>query len=205
MDISEDAVVALALRKQVVKQIDRRFGQIENVEVFALATLVDPRFKKLHFREPLAHARAVTKLSAKIAELQRSASSASTSTQAPAPAPVPAASDDVWSLHDNMVANADPMEPDNPGGISGELRQYLNTPLAPRVSNPLEVWETLKPVYPHLYKVARNYLGRVATSVPAERLFSKAGATATDRRNRLTGKRLSTLLFLSSLEASFFF
>ncbi|EFN86513.1 hypothetical protein EAI_02075, partial [Harpegnathos saltator] len=36
----------------------------------------------------------------------------------------------------------------------------------------------------------------VATSVPSERLFSKAGLILTQQRNRLKGRLLSQLLFL---------
>jgi len=39
----------------------------------------------------------------------------------------------------------------------------------------------------------------VATSVPSERIFSKAGQVMTDIRNRLTGDNLNKLLFLGSL------
>lgn len=42
----------------------------------------------------------------------------------------------------------------------------------------------------------------VGTSVPSERLFSKAGQVMTDSRNRLTGEHLNKLLFLGSLSES---
>jgi hypothetical protein len=48
-------------------------------------------------------------------------------------------------------------------------------------------------------ELATKYFCVVATSVPSERLFSKAGATATKSRNRLTGNKISKLLFLSWL------
>lgn len=49
-------------------------------------------------------------------------------------------------------------------------------PIVPINSNPLEVWEVLKSMYPNLYIIAKEKLSIIATSVPAERLFSKAGA-----------------------------
>lgn len=50
-----------------------------------------------------------------------------------------------------------------------------------------------------LSKIAMTYLPIVATSAPSERLFSEAGATVTQDRNRLLGTRLSKLLFLNSI------
>jgi len=41
-------------------------------------------------------------------------------------------------------------------------------------------------VFPNLYKQVRLHFTIVATSVPCERLFSKAGETITKSKNRLT-------------------
>jgi len=57
-------------------------------------------------------------------------------------------------------------------------------------------------VYPALSKVAVKYLVPVATSVPSERLFSKAGLTLNKQRNCLTSKHLNQLLFLQSLDVT---
>lgn len=59
-------------------------------------------------------------------------------------------------------------------------------------------------MYPNLHKIARQKIGIIATSVPSERLFSKAGATLSKTRNRLQGKRMSKLVFMSSLEEDCF-
>ncbi|KYN21735.1 hypothetical protein ALC57_05886, partial [Trachymyrmex cornetzi] len=49
-------------------------------------------------------------------------------------------------------------------------------------------------------KTAIKSLTIIATSVPAERLFSKAGRIMSEDRNKLSSKHLSQLLFLSSLD-----
>ena len=81
-----------------------------------------------------------------------------------------------------------------------ELCQYLNRPTAPRHVNPFEEWNNIKPAKPNLYKVAREYLPLLATSVPSERLLFKAGKIVTKLRNKLSGKHLNQIIFLASLD-----
>jgi len=83
-----------------------------------------------------------------------------------------------------------------------DLRHYLNQPTLPLGENVLKCWDTHGPIYPYLKKIVNPYLSMVATSVPSERLFSKAGQVMTDSRNRLTGEHLNKLMFLGSLSES---
>lgn len=57
-------------------------------------------------------------------------------------------------------------------------------------------------VYPNLSKLAITYFSIVATSVPAELLYSKSGSTLNVKRNRFTYKRLHKLLFIQSHDDS---
>lgn len=83
-----------------------------------------------------------------------------------------------------------------------DLKHYLNQPTVPLTDNVLSFWDIHGPIYPHLKKIVDPYLLMVATSVPSERLFSKAGQVMTDSRNRLTGGNLNKLLFLGSLSVN---
>ncbi|XP_035207734.1 uncharacterized protein LOC118182493 [Stegodyphus dumicola] len=79
---------------------------------------------------------------------------------------------------------------------AAEVKRYLQEPILSRKSDPLEWWEKNKNVFPNLYELSRKKLGLVATSVPCERVFSKAGLILNDRRNRLSGQKLKQLIFL---------
>lgn len=117
-----------------------------------------------------------------------------------------ATSDDLWAIHDTLVLESNKvLNRDNAGGIPIELRQYLNTSLAPRNSDPLALWSDLRAQYPNVYKIAVKYLANSATSVPSERLFSKAGQVMTKQRNRLCGKNLDMILFLQSVKEEIWF
>lgn len=80
-----------------------------------------------------------------------------------------------------------------------ELTVYLRSPLISLNQNPLEWWESNRHLYSRLHPIAIKYLTVVATSVPSERLFSKAGLTVNKQRSSMKPKRLSNILFLQSL------
>lgn len=46
--------------KEVIGQYNKRFSNIEQVHLLAVATLLDPRFKKMYFENPVAYSKHVT-------------------------------------------------------------------------------------------------------------------------------------------------
>lgn len=50
----------IALKHVAISEIHKRFGAVEQVQLLALSTLLDPRFKKIHFNSPMACAQAIT-------------------------------------------------------------------------------------------------------------------------------------------------
>ena len=63
----------------------------------------------------------------------------------------------------------------------------------------------MKGEYPHVYKVAVQFLPVLATSVSSEKLFSHAGLIANQLRNRISGKHLNQLVFLRGLDEKYFY
>jgi len=88
---------------------------------------------------------------------------------------------------------------DNNERMPTDLKHFLNQPTIPIHENIIKFWDVHKMMYPNIAKIAESYLSLVATSVPSERLFSKAGNIMNAKRNRLSGEELQHLLFLSSL------
>ena len=77
------------------------------------------------------------------------------------------------------------------------LSRYLKDKVLPRTEDPLEYWVLQKAAYPHLFTVAMQYLCTPASSVPCERIFSKAGEIVSQRRNRLKPSTIEQILFLN--------
>ena len=104
-------------------------------------------------------------------------------------------SDSVWSSFDKKQSTKT-STPTTSAII--ELRQYFEEVNINRTDDPLKWWKTRESVYPNLSKIAKKYLGIVATSVPSERVFSKAGQVVTERRNRLKANNVQKLIFLNA-------
>ena len=66
-----------------------------------------------------------------------------------------------------------------------------------RADDPLEWWSKNSRHYSTLVKLARKYLCITATSVPSERLFSKAGELISHKRSRMKPKNVNMFLFLN--------
>lgn len=66
-----------------------------------------------------------------------------------------------------------------------------------RTGDPLEWWREFGYNYPNLSILARKKCCNMATSVPCERVFSKAGFVFNERRNRLKPSKVNQILFLN--------
>jgi hypothetical protein len=105
-------------------------------------------------------------------------------------------SSSVWDDFDKSVSTFVRNPHPRAAGIL-EVNKFNEVPLLPRTGNPLTWWFERRQVYPALFELAIRRLCIVATSDPCERVFSEAGQVVTEKRNRLTGKKVSQILFLN--------
>lgn len=77
-----------------------------------------------------------------------------------------------------------------------ELQLYLNEPVIERSSCPFRWWSLNKARFPSLATVAREFLAIPCTSVPTERLFSKAGEIITKKRSSIKPMKADQTIFL---------
>ncbi|CAB4461245.1 unnamed protein product [Rhizophagus irregularis] len=74
------------------------------------------------------------------------------------------------------------MDDDNDSSNEDELEEYLRKPAVNFKTDPLQWWKAHEATYPHLAKMARDYLAIPGTSVPVERIFSGRIWTWTSER-----------------------
>lgn len=186
------------------EQCQKRFNNLEKNCLYAESTILDPRFKSKGFREEQNFKTAFDSLKHKVASMAQTKTTQPTRTASASaveevlPSTSSAAEDKrrrFWDVFDSEMESLVPQNTTAAGIV--ELNQYLNEPLLNRSGDPLLWWDARKNVYPILYRYMLKRLNLVATSVPCERIFSKAGLIQTDRRSRLSAKKVSQLLFIS--------
>ena len=84
------------------------------------------------------------------------------------------------------------------GGASSTVTQetYLAEKTIHRTESPFEYWGKNKERFPSLATTAAKFLSAPSTSVDSERLFSTASNILDEKRNRLSGDHVETLIFL---------
>jgi hypothetical protein len=155
---------------------------------------LDPRFKNIYFNNPTACANAITEINKEI-NILISNSSLPIPSQVEPPLTSPS---DIWSLHSHFVSSRSTPEEITSSGLYLPFKQYLQLPIISRNEDVLTFWLQNRNHYTHLYQLHHKYLCIVGTSVPAERVFSKAGNIITAKRNRLSPKRVEKIIFMSN-------
>lgn len=78
------------------------------------------------------------------------------------------------------------------------MNRYLDDECISRNEDPLLWWQRNQHLYPLMASVVKTKFSVIATSVPCERLFSKAGNIITECRTRLSAKQSKQILFLNT-------
>jgi hypothetical protein len=69
--------------------------------------------------------------------------------------------------------------------VEDELDAYLRVQQVSANVDPLEWWKNHEAEFPHVARMAKQYLGVPATSAAVERLFSSVGLVKSDLRGSL--------------------
>lgn len=195
---SEDSGVT-RMKKEMLSSLKSRYSDMESNKCYAIATLLDPRFKLKVFSTSSSKALAKQMLIAECEELASSASASDLTETSPKRPRVSENKDDslLWSYCDQLMDKQDVEEDcDATQDVSTIVDRYLEEKVEPRNCNPLLYWKSHKDTHPLLITVALQYLTCPASTVASERLFSAAGNILTESRNRLSPDKLDQLLFL---------
>ncbi|XP_067633760.1 E3 SUMO-protein ligase ZBED1-like [Eurosta solidaginis] len=187
-----------SLKSRLLEVVWRRLGQLESDKMFAKSTFLDPWLKKISFGNEINANNTTKWVVEEVTSLIRQQNT-SVSTNTPREVSVDKSEVSLWDLLDEKVAEAKTICQNAPNvNANIQLEQYLRQNFVDRSNNPLDYWNRSQPTFPELYMLSKKYLCIPATSVPSERVFSKAGQIINDRRNRLKGDKLDMIIFLNS-------
>lgn len=199
-NIKTNSSLGQDLKQSIISEISKRLLPSEHVQILAVSTLLDPRFKNIHFQDPIACSKAIKC----VKELLNTTTETEVIEEVISCSPDTTEEFNLWSEHYKLVndKNSTPFSSDHE--MPSELSYFLKNPVSDLKQDPLQVWNNvIGSTYPKLKKIAVKYLSTIATSTPSERLFSKAGSTLYQQRNRLKGSSLSKLLFLQSINKKY--
>lgn len=188
-----------SMLSKMTEQMSKRFFKIEENNLISEATVLDPRFKRQGFTDNQFFERAKQTIINAASHVNFSnnqyANETHPSTSSTNESVLTSLS--IWEDYDNTTANM----VENGNSLSAsivEMNRYVQEPLLKRTENPLLWWNDRKLTYPRLFGLMRKRLCATATSVPCERVFSKAGIILNEKRSRLKPEKIQKLLFINS-------
>ena len=177
-------------------QMRRRFTAIERAHLLAISTILDPRMKKFAFsnREAarqaeqwiIEEAKAFIPLESNTETPQDEGYENSEVNKPPG----------LWDLFDQKVVDCKSTRNVTNKALV-EADGYFAEEVLLRAEDPLAWWKANEKRFNLLSQLAKKYLCIPGTSVPSERLFSKAGELVSNRRSRLKAKNVDMMLFLN--------
>lgn len=196
--------IAQTFKIDILKELKKRFTGIELNPLFAVSTVLDPRFGQLHFSSAISCSKGIEQINTLLKSetlrnhevIEREESGTATASKYE--------NDRLWKFHLQLVEEKKTYKTNvlESAGIHPDLKQYLSRETISLDADPIKYLIERKENTPQLASIALKYLSIIATSVPCERVFSVAKNIATPNRNRLSPDRLSRVLFLKSLSFS---
>ena len=185
----------LSVVGKIKEELERRFKDIEDRTMLAEATLLDPRFKKQAFLSTNSYNKAKQSVIQKAAALRISSDDEPTEREGQQQSG-DTEEDSFWDEFDSSVQRST-SQPTPLASTIIQFDKYIEVQPLGRKADPFKWWQEHKIYYPRLYQLMLRRLCIVGSSVPCERVFSRAGNTLTELRRRLTSRKLRKIMFLN--------
>ncbi|XP_036340037.1 uncharacterized protein LOC118749349 [Rhagoletis pomonella] len=146
-NLSPATLIGQHFTKKLAAEIKQKFSNIELVKLYSIATLLDPRYKKLGCQSICNSSRAVV-IAGEIlkTEIQLSKSTMECIGQQTPDKQPSSSRQHFWDFLDKEVQLSQYHESDEPGRLPIELREFLNRPAVDRGSNPnpMVIWKSIE-------------------------------------------------------------
>lgn len=185
--------------------LQTRLGNVEYSNTLAISTFLDPRFKCFPFKNNDAVETIKKNVISALTEIINTKSETRDVQEIDLESPINQNSEEKeelkskYSIWDSLDKNVSKFQPKYTASSRAiiEVQRYLEDEILSRNQNPLDWWRKNRCNYPFLSTLVRTRCCTLATSVPCERLFSKAGIILNERRTRLSTNKIKQLLFIN--------
>nr|CAI5857915.1 unnamed protein product [Callosobruchus analis] len=192
------------LSRQILNNLQEgirsRLGDVEYSSTLAMSTFLDPRFKYFGFKNKDAVENVKKDVLNALTETITAENKEDPRHHESEPGSTPVFPNkegySLWDSLDKCLSKFKPYLTSNSMAVT-ELQRYLGDGVLSRNKNPLDWWRENQYNYPYLSRLVRSKCCALGTSVPCERIFSKAGNILNERRTRLNNKTLKHLLFIN--------
>lgn len=198
--------IGVAVQKSLLDGVNAKLRPLEQHVLLAKASILDPRFKRIHFNSALAISSAITELTTEIRMEHRRRGQLSPEVRVASESENNSPSPSLWSRHEQIlmdIASTSGFTSSTSGGMPAELKQYLDQPLLPRKGDPIKFWTDSRHFTPALSEIALKYLVPPASSVSSERVASAVNLTVPNNRSRLTAEHIKMRVFLLSISEKY--
>ena len=198
-----DSTAVTKMKKEIRDDLGSRYPvESPTYSLLLMSSALDPRFKALTFVSADERQEVHEEIVQQTLRCNRDVTPMDNEDSAEAQPPKKARTDDALaSLFGAAVLGApdtrEATPPSKEESIRRELADYEREAPIPVTADPLAWWKVQAHRLPKLGRLAKRMLGIPGTSVPAERVFSAAGATVTARRSNLSPENVDRLLFLN--------
>ncbi|CAH1634699.1 unnamed protein product [Spodoptera littoralis] len=198
--------LGLIVKKALLKKVEDKLAPLERSSFLSVATILDPRFKRIHFTSPVVVSNAISKISTEIRAEHRRRGQRSPDKNPDQAASEQASGSSIWIRHEKLLnLNIATSEVPSSGCVPNELKQYLDQPLLERKSDPIKFWVNCRHFTPVLSDIALKYLICQASLVSSERVASMVNLAVPNDRSRLTGEHIKQRVLLMSISDKYWF
>ncbi|CAG4974228.1 unnamed protein product [Colias eurytheme] len=147
-NITPNSAIVKGCKDVLLKELKRRYGMIELNDHAAIAKILDPRFKNLHFQDPSACGRAIQKLRTMVVGQLSSPSESEDDVSSTTPPEY-----DFWKHHKELAHGHKKKKKSHQGD---EVSLYLSKPVVSLKSNPFAEWDDMKVAFDNINVVQNN-------------------------------------------------
>ncbi|KAG8225184.1 hypothetical protein J437_LFUL001311 [Ladona fulva] len=195
MNSKPATTVGKRLKEVLLENFSMRLSPYEKQVITSSATILDPPLKKMAFGLEENASKAYNRIQDEEDALHLRENVGVIMSEEEIPTST-SKETSLWSFFEKKTADKGTVR--SSSFSQADLRLYIQMPLCNSEQDPLNFGYKYVANMPLVSKMAKKYLCILATSVPSERLLSKAGQICSDLRSRIKSTNVDKLLFINS-------